>query len=151
MAIVLDANILSTVNKHIGEAQDRINNYSDAISRARDRNLLSEEVGHNAHLVAYGVLEMLNLMANESRAYQVVLASDNADDNMRAVFVQQFTEAAMNVADIMDNNAGHIDNAYEEVVASGDPSVDVEAMSGESMSRLYDNVVTATNELHEKD
>lgn len=151
MAIVLDANILSTVNKHIGEAQDRINNYSDAISRARDRNLLSEEVGHNAHLVAYGVLEMLNLMANESRAYQVVLASDNADDNMRAVFVQQFTEAAMNVADIMDNNAGHIDNAYEEVVASGDPSVNVEAMSGESMSRLYDNVVTATNELHEKD
>ena len=151
MAIVLDANILSTVNKHIGEAQDRINNYSDAISRARDRNLLSEEVGHNAHLVAYGVLEMLNLMANESRGYQVLLASDDVDDNMRAAFVQQFTEAAMNIADIMDNNAGHIDNAYEEVVASGDPSVNVEAMSGESMGRLYDNVVTATNELHEKD
>lgn len=151
MAIVLDADILSTVNKHIGEAQDRINNYSDAISRARDRHLLSEEVGHNAHVVAYGVLEMLNLMANESRGYQVLLASDDVDDNMRAVFVAQFTEAAMNLAEIMDNNGGHIDNAYEEVVASGDPSVDVEAMSGESMSRLYDNVVTATNELHEKD
>lgn len=151
MAIVLDANILSTVNKHIGEAQDRINNYSDAISRARDRGLLSEEVGHNAHLVAYGVLEMLNLMANESRGYQVLLASDDVDDNMRDVFVQQFTEAAMNIANIMDNNGGHIDNAYEEVVSSGDSSVDVEAMSGVSMSRLYDHVVIATNELHEKD
>lgn len=151
MAIVLDADILSTVNKYIGDAQERINNYSDAISRARDRNLLSEEVGRNAHTVAYGVLEMLNLMANESRGYQVLLASDDVDDNMRAVFVAQFTEAAMNLAEIMDNNGGHIDNAYEEVVTSGDPSVDVEAMSGESMSRLYDNVVTATNALHEKD
>ena len=143
MAIVLDADILSTVNKYIGDAQDRINNYSDAISRARDRNLLSEEVGHYAHTVAYGVLEMLNLM--------VLLASDDVDDNMRAVFVAQFTEAAMNLAEIMDNNGGHIDNAYEEVVTSGDPSIDVDAMSGESMSRLYDNVVTATNALHEKD
>ena len=70
---------------------------------------------------------------------------------MRAVFVAQFTEAAMTLAEIMDNNGGHTDNAYEEVVTSGDPSIDVEAMSGESMSRLYDNVVTATNALHEKD
>src|SRR5699024_11208322 len=68
----------------------------------------------------------------------------------RDVSVVQFTEAAMNPADIMDNNGGHIDNAYEEVVTSGEPSADVEAMSGASMRRRYDNAVTARNALHEK-
>src|SRR5690625_3531001 len=112
MAIVLDADILSTVNKYIGDAQDRINNYSDAISRARDRNLLSEEVGHNAHTVAYGVLEMLTLMANESRGYQVLLASGDVDDNMRDVFVAQFTEAAMNLADIIDRKSTRLNSSH---------------------------------------
>lgn len=151
MAVNIDAKIVNTLNQHTSEAQQRVAKYADVLSSLRTRGVIDGEVASNAHTIIYSVTQLVFAMATESRAYQAVVLNGADTDEIRDNFVSTYTESAMNVVGIIDTNESHLIQAHRDVVASGDDKVDVSALGVDSLARITDNLILATNSLHPSD